>query len=64
MSTAREQSIQRLKVIGGHFQCQNLTQAPAQSAALIADLGRILDHDNHDMRKRMKEFMKADIYIP
>ena len=57
-------SSRRLQVLGGHFEVRNLTKAPAQSAALIADLNYLLDHDNHDMRKKMKEFMKADVYIP
>ena len=57
-------SNRRLQVLGGHFEVRNLTKAPAQSAALIADLNYLLDHDNHDMRKKMKEFMKADVYIP
>ncbi len=57
-------SSRRLQVLSGHFEVRNQTQAPAQSSALIADLNALLDHDNHDMRRRMKEFMKADVYIP
>lgn len=57
-------SARRLAVIGGHFEVKNLTEPPPQSAALIRDLGYLLDHDNHDMRNQMKEFMRGDIYIP
>ena len=57
-------SSRRLAVIGGHFEVKNLTEAPPKSAELVRDLGYLLDHDNHQMRKEMKEFMKGDIYIP
>lgn len=28
------------------------------------ELNVLLDHDNHEHRQAMKDFMKADIYIP
>jgi hypothetical protein len=30
----------------------------------ISGLAAILDHDNHELRKRMKDFMKDECYIP
>jgi hypothetical protein len=33
---------------------------PGDAAALC----RLLDHDNHEMRAAMKDFMKGDLYKP
>ncbi|GAX82883.1 hypothetical protein CEUSTIGMA_g10309.t1 [Chlamydomonas eustigma] len=59
-----ENSTKRLQVISAHFEVINQTKAPAHASAFIRDLNVLLDHDNYEMRASMKDFMKADVYIP
>ena len=53
----------RLRVLSGQFFKTNQAHA-ANPAFDVKALQRLLDHDNLEMREQMKEFMKADIYIP
>ena len=55
----------RLQVLGGHFQViHNVESTRTSSPTLVRDLGHLLEHDNHDHRKKMKEFMRGDVFIP
>jgi hypothetical protein len=54
----------RLAVIGGHFETKQRNDAQPIDSALVRDLGKLLDHDNHEHRHQMKEMMRNKIYIP
>jgi acyl-CoA oxidase len=54
----------RLQVYAGHFHVASSQALPASQASLVEELNKLLDHDNFDMRREMKEFMKRDIYVP
>jgi acyl-CoA oxidase len=58
----------RLSVVSGHFfqvvQNKDASRAAGQPAFDVRELQRLLEHDNHEHRAQMKEFMKQDIYIP
>jgi hypothetical protein len=55
-------SKRRLFVVAGHFDAGRRSEQPGSVAT--QQLQELLDHDNIELRKRMKEFMKDDIYIP
>ncbi|GFR45198.1 hypothetical protein Agub_g6590 [Astrephomene gubernaculifera] len=58
-----DDATRRLRVVSGHFHVhkpQSLLEVPFD----VKELQRILDHDNHDHRQAMKEFMKDDLYVP
>lgn len=68
---AMEASKRRLAVVEGHFDpMSGLGRAapsarPELVAPAVTGLTTILDHDNLELRKRMKAFLMADdIYIP
>jgi hypothetical protein len=52
-------------VVTGHF---NVARRDAGGLSHlrpdIAGLQAFLDHDNHDLRARMKDFMNQPLYIP
>jgi hypothetical protein len=52
----------RLEVLGAHFNTDQ--QHQMQSKPAVAQLQHLLDHDNHELRARMKEFMRDPLYIP
>ena len=54
----------RLAVIGGHFETKQRDDDQPIDSALVRDLGKLLDHDNHEHRHQMKEMMRNTIYIP
>lgn len=63
----------RLAVVEGHFDLMQGAAGSGRSGALqasavgpaVAGLQQLLDHDNHELRKRMKDFFQSDdIYIP
>lgn len=55
----------RIQVVAGHFNVAKQSYSSGTSGKLnVEALQRLLDHDNHEMRERMKEFMKQDVYIP
>ena len=64
-----DEAQRRLSVVSGHF--FNVVQNRESSGAAgakptfdVRELQRLLEHDNHEHRAQMKEFMKQDIYIP
>jgi hypothetical protein len=58
-----EASQRRLAVVGGHF--EPLQRSARPEAPAVAQLQNLLDHDNHELRQRMKDFFQSDdIYIP
>lgn len=66
-----EASRRRLAVVEGHFDPLAGTSrtAPAARPELVAPavagLQRLLEHDNYELRQRMKDFFQSDdIYIP
>jgi hypothetical protein len=58
----------RVSTLGGHFNVeQHLPQQVAGSGGIMFDtseLQRLLEHDNWETRRQMKELMKADVFIP
>lgn len=63
MSAASGQ--RRLGVIAAHFDVTRGGEAARDRRSLDTQaLQRLLDHDNHELRQRMKDFVKAEIYIP
>jgi hypothetical protein len=57
-----EASKRRLFVVAGHFDAGGRSQS--SSSIPTQQLQELLDHDSIELRRRMKEFMKDDIYIP
>lgn len=58
-----EASQRRLAVVGGHF--EPLQRSARPEAPAVTQLQKLLDHDNHELRQRMKDFFQSDdIYIP
>eukprot|EP00798_Chlamydomonas_sp_ICE-L_P003156 gene3156-13169_t len=58
-------SSRRLAVVSGHFQAFGKTFSTESPSFSIDELNVLLDHDNHEMRKNMKEYMgKHEIYVP
>jgi len=48
-----------------HFELsQGFTRLGWHSRLDTSGLAALLDHDNHELRARMKEFMRDPIYIP
>jgi len=47
----------RLATMAGHF-------GSAASSLDVAELQRLLDHDNFDTRQKLKELMKDPLYVP
>lgn len=37
---------------------------PTITASDVKEITRLLDHDNHEMRDKMKEFMKQELFVP
>lgn len=37
---------------------------PTITPSDVGEITRLLDHDNHDMRSKMKEFMKQEVFVP
>lgn len=62
--------MRRVSVLHQHFDLAlHLPQQVASSGSDaiqfdVKQLQRLLDHDNHDMREEVKEFMKHEVYIP
>ena len=46
--------------------CQQLEVHGTSSGSPVdvGQLQRLLDHDNHEMRDKMKDLMKHEIYVP
>ena len=61
-------SQRRLSVLQQHF--DYTLRRPEQKIAIsslpfdVRELQQLLDHDNHNMRAAVKEFMKNEIYLP
>jgi len=62
--SARRMAILARQVTAAHFACESRPREGRVDAALVSALQRLLDHDNHDMRARMKDFMRAEVYVP
>lgn len=53
-----QQSAQdRLRALAAHL-------GPPPAELDISELQRLLEHDNHDTRAKLKELMKDDLYLP
>lgn len=54
-----------MTVVAGHFEVTKQGHATTRGGKFsVEELQKVLDHDNHEVRQRMKEFMKQDVYIP
>lgn len=55
-------------VLGGD--AAGITRSPTAAAWAtispdeVSQIQLLLDHDNHELRAKMKEFMKQEIYVP
>ncbi|GIL89582.1 hypothetical protein Vretifemale_17414 [Volvox reticuliferus] len=58
-----DDATRRLRVVSGHFRVEK-PQAFGNFPFDVKELQRILDHDNHEHRQAMKEFMNDDLYVP
>lgn len=56
----------RLGVVAAHFDTAGAANSGrAVSSPTVSALAQLLDHDNLELRKRMKDFFQSDdIYIP
>ena len=55
----------RLSVVSGHFNVGRSKDAGISHLRPdVSGLQALLDHDNHDLRARMKDFMNQPVYIP
>ncbi|KXZ48318.1 hypothetical protein GPECTOR_29g92 [Gonium pectorale] len=60
-----DDATRRLRVVSGHFRVQKAQSAQASGVPFdVKELQRLLDHDNHEHRQKMKEFMNDDLYVP
>lgn len=62
-----DDATRRLRIMSGHFFVVKPMQQDSSGGAAGFDVGalqRLLEHDNHEMRQKMKDFMKQDIYVP
>jgi hypothetical protein len=65
-----QSSQRRLGTLAGHFETikpPGLTQHRGTGTRIDFDVEGVqylLDHDNHDTRKKMKELMKDPLFIP
>jgi hypothetical protein len=59
-----ESSKRRLFVVAGHFDASSAASAASSAIRPLGQLQDLLDHDNIELRLRMKDYMKHDIYIP
>lgn len=57
-----DDATRRLRIVSGHFFLPE--QKPAQAGFDVSELQAVLEHDNLELRKQMKEFMKQDVYVP
>jgi len=57
-----ETSRRRLAVVAGQFDTRHAGHGATRPD--ILSLQKLLDHDNHDLRQRMKDFFNQDLYIP
>ena len=63
----QESARRRLEKLGSHFNLVRPLQALQLSkpAALdVAALQRLLEHDNWETRRKLKELMHCDLFIP
>jgi hypothetical protein len=54
-------------MLHGHFDVSNHPSAHRGYDAVSFDpvaLQRVLDHDNHETRRAMKDLMKDDLFVP
>ncbi|EFJ45833.1 hypothetical protein VOLCADRAFT_93964 [Volvox carteri f. nagariensis] len=58
-----DDATRRLRVVSGHFRVEKPPSA-SRYPFDVKELQRILDHDNHEHRQAMKEFMNDDLYVP
>lgn len=54
----------RLTVVSQHFDISKASSFGVPKKNVSQALQMLLDHDNYEMRHRMKEFAKQDLYIP
>ena len=52
----------RLRVLGSHFQTRSSSLASSGAVLDLPAITRLLDHDNHDMRRAAKELCKNKVY--
>jgi hypothetical protein len=59
-------SKRRLFVVAGHFDVNRRHELAGGFASRldVKALQDLLDHDNIELRQRMKDFLKDEIYIP
>ena len=57
----------RIVMLHGHFDVSAQQPARGGLGGIAFDpeaLQRILDHDNHETRRAMKDLMKDDLFVP
>lgn len=63
--SSMEASRRRLSVVSGHFDVsRDHSHRPSQPRMDLSGLQKLLDHDNHELRQRMKQALNQDLYIP
>ncbi|GIL42328.1 hypothetical protein Vafri_343 [Volvox africanus] len=58
-----DDATRRLRVVSGHFRVEK-PHVTGHFPFDVKELQCILDHDNHEHRQAMKEFMNDDLYVP
>ncbi|GMH40366.1 hypothetical protein BSKO_08270 [Bryopsis sp. KO-2023] len=58
-----DNAMRRIGNISGHFRVTRMAEPDAPTFNL-SELQRLLEHDNFDMRKRLKDFMDQPLFVP